>query len=136
MGEAKAAHKAAEDAVRSATAREEALVAVGEKAAARAQEARQAVWKLSEAERKKRSEESSRGGESGSSNGSAARLGYGDGGAVVEPRETHLGNTVSATELCRRVREIQERRKRVVRLFEFFTTAVYVCVDACIRKTY
>lgn len=117
--EAKATQKAAEDAVRSATAREAAVVAVGQRAAARVVEARQAVWKLADAERRKRETGGSREegweGVAGRSNG-AARSRYGEGGGVVEARETHLGSTVSATELCRRVYEIQERRKRVVSL--------------------
>lgn len=113
--EARAAQKTADDAVHAAKAREIAAIMAGEKATVRAVKAREVVWKLVDEDRRKRG---------------LYGIGVGDGrrcdengvptGGYGETRETHLGGTVAATELCRRVREIQQRRKRVVSFFFMF----------------
>ena len=106
---ARAAQKASEDAVHAAKAREMSAVAAGEKATLRAVKAREAVWKLVDEDRRKRGL-SGLGGAGGGWDENGAPRGYG------EIRETHLGCTLAATDLCRRVHEIQQRRKRVVSL--------------------
>lgn len=103
--EARSAQKAAEDTVRAAKTREAAAITAGEKATLRAVNARHAVWKLVDEDRRKRGLDAvgeDRWGDNG------ALGGHGD------LMDTHLGCTAAATELCRRVNDIQERRKRIV----------------------
>lgn len=90
-----------------AKAREITAIVAGEKATLRAVKARQAVWNLVDEERRKRGMDGVAGGDDRWGENGAPR-GYG------ELTDTHLGCTFAATDLCRRVHEIQERRKRVV----------------------
>lgn len=102
-------------------------IAAGERAVARAIEARQTVWKLVDADRRRRGL-----GPAAGSNGGGGGPWSPFGGEGRE-RETHLGSTAAAADLCQRVLQIQERRKRVVSLCLLLFAAA-VCCCCCRRR--